>query len=149
MGQQQLLLLVFGIVSAGALVTGGAYTFSAHSVLETRPLVIQEALQVVADIQQWKETPVALGGGAGRSGFAPLTFSLLGYPHTMLSNRVYKTDYGCYMLQIVGAEQHAELIFSAPSCAKSDFVSRVVISSPAPADLDWQHTPPKSFSLFR
>ena len=90
-----------------------------------------------------------LGGGGGRPGFGRLTFKTLGYPHTLLSNRVYKTDYGCYMLQSVGAEQNAELTFFAPSCAKSDFVARVVVSGPGPADRAWHRTPPETFSLFR
>ena len=149
MGQQQMLLLVFGIVSVGALVVVGAYSFREHSVLQSRSVAVQEALQVVADLQKWKEKPVVLGGGAGRPGFSHVTFSTLGYAHTMLSNRVYKTENGCYMLQTVGVQQHAEFIFYAPSCAKSDFVARVVISGSGPADLDWQHTPPESFTLFR
>ena len=149
MGQQQVLLLVFGIVLVGAFVTAGAYTFREHGVLEGRPVVFQDALQVVADLQMWKEKPVVLGGGAGRPGFRHASFRTLGYAHTMLSNRVYKTDYGCYVLQTVGPQQDAELIFFAPTCAKSDFVSRVVISCPGPADLNWQHTPPESLSFFR
>ncbi len=149
MGQQQMLILVFGIVSVGAFVMVGAYTFREHSVLQNRPKVVHEALQVVADMQAWKDKPVALGGGAGRPGFSHVTFRTLGYAHTMLSNRVYKTKNGCYKLQTVGELQHAEFIFYAPSCAKSDFVARVIISGPGPGDLDWQHTPPESFTLFR
>ena len=76
-----------------------------------------------------------------------MTFKTLGYPHTLLSNRVYKTENGCYMLQIVGDMQDVELIFSAPSCARSDFVTRVIISGTQPGHLTWLHTPPTSFKI--
>ena len=149
MGQQQLLFLVFGIVSVGALVMVGAYAFREHKALNDRNMVVQEALQVVADLQAWKQKPAMVGGGQGRHGFYNVTFRTLGYAHTLLSNRVYKTEYGCYLLQTVGDEQHAEVIFFAPSCARSDFVARVVISGSGPGDLDWQHTPPETFQIFQ
>jgi len=149
MGQQQLLFLVFGIVSVGALVMMGAYAFKEHRALHSREMVIQEALEVVADLQAWKRKPAMVGGGNGRHGFFNVTFRTLGYGHTLLSNRVYKTEDGCYMLQTKGEEQHAELIFFAPSCARSDFVARVVVSGSGPANLDWQHTPPDPFKIFR
>ena len=144
-----MLLLVFLIVSVGALVTMGAYAFREHNETQNRSIVIEEALQIVGDVQAWKETPVVLGGGAGRPGFGHVTFRTLGYAHTMLSNRVYKTENGCYILQTERDKPHIELVFFAPTCARSDFVSRVVIAGPGPAELDWQHTPPESFAFFQ
>ena len=149
MGQQQMLFLVFGIVSVGALVMVGAYAVQEHRVLQSRHMVVQEGLQVVADLQAWKKKPAMLGGGSGRHGFANVTFKTLGYPHTLLSNRVYKTENGCYILQTVGEEQDVELILSAPSCARSDFVSRVIIAGTQPSDLTWLHTPPTSFKILQ
>ena len=149
MGQQQMLFLVFGIVSVGALVMVGAFAVQEHRALQSRHLVVQEGLQVVADLQTWKKKPAMLGGGAGRHGFINVTFKTLGYSHTLLSNRVYKTENGCYMLQTVSEAQHVELIFSAPSCSRSDFVSRVIIAGTEPGDLEWLHTPPTSFKILR
>ncbi len=149
MGQQQLLFLVFGIVVVGALVVVGAYAFNQGRTLNHRAMVLQEALQVVGDLQAWKQKPVVLGGGAGARGFRNVTFKTLEYPYTLLSNRVYKTEYGCYMLRTTGDEPHVELILSAPSCARSDFVSRVTVRGPGPGDLDWQHTPPNTFQIPR
>ncbi len=149
MGQQQLLFLVFGIVVVGAVVVAGASVLKDGRTLHHRNMVIHEGLQVVADVQAWKQKPVLLGGGAGVRGFRNVTFKTLGYPHTLLSNRVYKTEYGCYMLRTTGKEPHVELIFSAPSCSLSDFVTRVTVRGPGPGDLDWQHTLPKTFQIPR
>ena len=150
MGQQQLLFLVFGIVVVGAIVVAGAYILKDDSRSSNhRVMVFQEALQVVGDVQAWKQEPVLLGGGAGLRGFRNVTFKTLGYPHTLLSNRVYKTKYGCYILRTTGDEPHVELSFSAPSCSLSDFVTRVTVRGPGPGDLDWQHTPPKTFQIPR
>ncbi len=147
MGQQQLLFLVFGIVIVGAFVVAGAYVLIDGRTPHHRVMVFQEALQVVGDVQAWKKKPVLLGGGAGLRGFRNVTFKTLGYPHTLLSNRVYKTEYGCYMLRTTGDEPNVDLIFSAPSCSLSDFVTRVTVRGPGPGDLDWQHTPPKTFQI--
>ena len=147
MAQQQLLTLVFSIVVVGALVVAGAYALQGSQAQNQRTMVIQEALRIVADAQAWKQELARLGGGSGVYGFRHMTFKTLGYPHALLSNRVYKTEYGCYMLRTVGETPHVELIFSAPSCSVSDFVSRVIVRGPGPGDLDWQHTPPKSFQI--
>ena len=144
-----MLFLVFGIVSVGALVMVGAYAVQEHSMLQSRHMVVQEGLQIVADLQTWKQKPAMFGGGSGRHGFFQVTFQTLGYPHTLLSNRVYKTENGCYMLQTIGEAQHAELTLSAPSCARSDFVTRVVIAGTQPGDLNWHHTPPTSFKILQ
>ena len=144
-----MLFLVFGIVSAGALVMGSAYAVQENRVFQSRHMVVQEGLQVVADLQTWKQKPAMFGGGAGRHGFFNVTFNTLGYPHTLLSNRVYKTENGCFMLQTIGEAQHAELTFSAPSCARSDFVTRVIIAGTQPGDLSWLHIPPSSFKILQ
>ena len=147
MGQQPLLILVFGIVSMGAIVVAGAYALNMGRTQNQRAMVIQEALQIVGDVQAWKQKPAMLGGGGGLPGFRNLTFKTLGYPHMLLSNRVHKTEYGCYMLRKTGTAPDVELIFSAPSCSLSDFVARVTVSGPGPGDLDWQHAPPKTFQI--
>ncbi len=149
MGQKLLLLLVFGIVVVGALVVMGAYAFNQGRTSNHRVIVLQEALQIVGELQAWKQTPVVLGGGSGARGFRNVTFKTLEYRHTLLSKRVYKTEVGCYMLRTSGDEPNVELILSAPSCARSDFVSRVTVRGPGPGDLDWQHTPPNTFQIPR
>lgn len=142
-----MLLLVFGIVSVGALVTMGAYGYRAHAGVENRSQVFPEGFQIIADLQQWKQTPAIRDGGRERPGFINVTFETLGYPRTLLSNRVYKTENGCYKLQPVGEEPYVELTLSAPSCAHSDFVARVVIKGAGPGDLDWQPTPSSAFEF--
>ena len=147
MGQQSLLLLVFGIVIVGAVVVAGAYGVQEQRALQGRHLAVQEVLEIVADLQTWKQKPAMLGGGEGRHGFTNVTFRTLSYAHTLLSNRVYKTEFGCYTLRVYGPHQEAEVSFASPSCARSDFVARVIISGTGPADLAWHHNPPPPFEI--
>lgn len=137
MGQQQLLLLVFGIVLVGGAVVMGAHAFGEVKPVENRAIVFQEGLAVVHALQRWKQTPTVAGGGANLVGFERVNFRSLGISHTMLSNRVHKTDFGCYILTTRGEQDYAELTISAPSCSERDFVTRVVVRGPTAADLDW------------
>ncbi len=149
MGQQQLLLLVFGIVLIGGLVVAGAHALEGGKPASNRGMVFQEALAIVADLQAWKRKPTTLGGGANVPGFDFVDFEQLGYRHTWLSNRVYKTDFACYALRTVAASRAVEVKISAPSCAKNHFVARVLVRGTGPGDLDWRHEPPTGFALQR
>jgi hypothetical protein len=141
MGQQQLLLLVFGIVLAGGAVVAGAHALEGANQPTSHDSVFQEALAIVADLQVWKLKPYQVGGGAAVRGFDHVSFRSIGYSHTLLSNRVHKTDQGCYMLRTIGPGHHAELTISAPSCAAKHFVARVVVRGRTAADIDWYHEP--------
>lgn len=137
MGQQQLLIQVFAIVLVGGLVVAGTHALSGSESRNSHEIVIRDALAIVHDLQTWKRVPVLLGGADGIDGFGRVDFSTLGYQHTLLSKRVYKTDHACYMLRPVGPDRHAEVRIYAPSCAERDFVARVVVGGPGPGDLDW------------
>ena len=138
MGQQQLLLLVLSIVLVGGAVVAGTHTLIDAKTTHNVDFVVGEALSIVQDLQDWKQKDYFLGGGDLVQGFDRVTFGSLGYPYTLLSNRVYKSDVGCYVLRNVGPRRDAELSISAPSCSERDFVARVIISGTGPGDLDWQ-----------
>lgn len=149
MGQQQLLSLVLCIVVVGATVVAGAHVFGWEKKPKSHDLAFQEALVMVLDIQMWKLTPARIGGGAAAHGFENLTFRKLDYSHVLLSNRVHKTENGCYRIHTTGEAQHAVLTLSSPSCAARDYIAHVIIRGPDPGDLAWQHVPPTSFDLFQ
>src|SRR4030042_2142239 len=66
MGQQQLLLVVLGIIIVGLAIIVGINLFTAQSIEAKRDNVINECVNIAALAQQHYRRPVALGGG-GRS----------------------------------------------------------------------------------
>ncbi len=149
MGQQQLLVLVFSIVVVGGIVIVGTYAIRGETQLQNRDFVFRDAFSIITDVQLWKLKPLEIGGGLGAEGFKGITFRNLGYSHILLSNRVHRTDYGCYQLQTTREDHHALLLISSPSCAIGDYVAHVVIRGLGPDNLDWQHAPPTTFKILK
>lgn len=149
MGQQQLLSLVLCIVIVGATVVAGAHVFGWQKHPHNHDRAFQEALTIVTDIQLWKIAPGRFGGGAEVQGFEDLTFRQLDYSHVLLSNRVHKTENGCFRIHTTGEQQYAVLTISSPSCSARDYVAHVIIRGADPGDLAWQYVPPSSFDLFQ
>lgn len=82
MGQQQLLLLVLGIVIVGLSVVVGIQAFGENQKKANADALVNDAIRIASDIQAWKLKPTAFGGGAGQSDFANLTLAQLGYEVT-------------------------------------------------------------------
>ncbi|MEM6785313.1 MAG: hypothetical protein AAF624_16450 [Bacteroidota bacterium] len=68
MGQQQLLLLVLGIVIVGLAVVTGIETFDDGYRKARQDNAIVAAMQYSSAIQAWIDKPTALGGGGGSMG---------------------------------------------------------------------------------
>ena len=113
MGQQQLLLLVLGIVIVGIAVVAGIQAFSEGKSKSARDAAASDAMRIVSDAQAWKLKPQAFGGGAGKK-VAP-TFRDLGYPDAVTTTdtggnsitgtgvqdadgKEYRTVSGCYTI---------------------------------------------------
>lgn len=82
MGQQQLLLLVLGIVIVGLAVVVGIQAFGENQKKANADALVNDAVRIASDAQAWKLKPAAFGGGAGLDGeanFTGLTFEQLGY----------------------------------------------------------------------
>jgi len=79
MGQQQLLLLILGVVIIGIAVAVGLSMFGAQSVSSSRDAIISDMLDLAAGAYQYRIRPSILGGGNG---------SYVGYsiPITLQSN---------------------------------------------------------------
>lgn len=71
MGQQQLLLLVLGIIAVGIAVIVGINAFSKNRTLANADALVTDGMRLVSTIQAWALTPVQMGGG-GRNGLANL-----------------------------------------------------------------------------
>ena len=87
MGQQQLLLLVLGIVIVGLAVVVGINAFSENRVKSNADAGVTDALRIVSDIQAWALKPGQFGGmleadldAAATAG--SITFDAIGYPNT-------------------------------------------------------------------
>ena len=63
MGQQQLLLIVLGIVVVGLAIVVGINMFKAHAVEAKRDLVLHECVELSSMAQQYYRKPAEMGGG--------------------------------------------------------------------------------------
>jgi len=89
MGQQQLLLLVLGMVIVGIAVVAGIQAFSEGRQKAATDAAVSDALRIATDIQAWVLKPQAFGGGGGNA--SGLNFQKLGYPKKE-ANGVYGYD---------------------------------------------------------
>jgi len=85
MGQQQLLLLVLGIVIVGLAVVVGINAFSENRIKASADALVNDGLRIASDVQAWALKPEQLGGGGGKAdALSSLVESgglqLLGYP---------------------------------------------------------------------
>ena len=63
MGQQQLLLIVLGVIIVGIAVVVGINVFTAQNTNSNRDAVTSDLTQLAAMAQQYYKKPTALGGG--------------------------------------------------------------------------------------
>ena len=63
MGQQQLLLLVLGIVIVGLAVVVGINAFSENRIKSNADALVTDGLRIASDMQAWALKPTQLGGG--------------------------------------------------------------------------------------
>lgn len=65
MGQQQLLLLVLGIVIVGLAVVVGIQAFGENQKKANADAMTNDAIRIASDAQAWNLKPAAFGGGNG------------------------------------------------------------------------------------
>ncbi|KAB2851915.1 MAG: hypothetical protein PHY57_06690 [Ignavibacterium sp.] len=69
MGQQQLLLIVLGVIIVGIAIVVGINLFNANAESSTQDSIVAQGTNIGALAQQYYKKPVALGGGG--NSFAP------------------------------------------------------------------------------
>lgn len=79
MGQQQLLLIILGVIIVGIAIAVGLSLFSAQSIQSNKDAIINDLNNIAAHAYQFKVRPSSMGGGQG---------SYVGYaiPTKMASN---------------------------------------------------------------
>ena len=84
MGQQQLLLLVLGIVIVGLAVVVGIQAFGENQKKANQDAMVNDGIRIASDAQAWALKPTAFGGGEGdfQDADGQVTFAKLGYEET-------------------------------------------------------------------
>ena len=111
MGQQQLLLLVLGIVIVGLAVVVGIQAFDDANAQAEQDAVRMDLLRISADAKAWAEKPSAFGGNEdsdpATTKYEGLNFNDLGYTDSagdLLADGVdYVTPNGSYAVTTAGA----------------------------------------------
>jgi hypothetical protein len=65
MGQQQLLLIVLGVIIVGVAVITAIILFRANAIENKRDIIMQEAMNIAVLAQEYYKKPIVLGGGGG------------------------------------------------------------------------------------
>jgi len=65
MGQQQLLLIILGVIIVGIAIAVGLSLFSAQSVQSNRDAMINDLNNLAAQAYQYRIRPTSMGGGQG------------------------------------------------------------------------------------
>ena len=80
MGQQQLLLLVLGIVIVGLAVVVGINAFSENRTKSNADALVTDGLRIVSDVQAWALKPAQFGGKPTADAISTVTWAKIGYP---------------------------------------------------------------------
>ena len=65
MGQQQLLLIILGVIIVGIAIAVGLSLFSAQSIQSNRDAMINDLNNLAAQAYQFRIRPTSMGGGQG------------------------------------------------------------------------------------
>ncbi len=124
MGQQQLLLIILGVIVVGIAVAVGITMFSDNAVSANRDAVSNDLVNLAARAQQYYRRPTALGGGGGQ--FDNLTLEkLTNMPGGKNANGTYTVGTivggasGSVIIHGVGTETGAD-----GSALKMDIIAR-------------------------
>lgn len=63
MGQQQLLLIVLGVIIVGVAIVAGIGLFNSGAEEACKDEIVSQCMAIGANAQQWYKKPVAMGGG--------------------------------------------------------------------------------------
>jgi hypothetical protein len=79
MGQQQLLLIILGVIIVGIAIAVGLSLFSAQSIQANKDAIINDLNNIAAHSYQYRIRPTSMGGGQG-------TYTGYAIPSKMASN---------------------------------------------------------------
>ncbi len=91
MGQQQLLLIILGVIIVGIAIAVGISQFGAHSTQANKDGVTASVINVAANAYQYKIRPATMGGGGGA------------YTNYTIPSKMANDDNGSYALGTVSS----------------------------------------------
>ena len=140
MGQQQLLLLVLGIVIVGLAVVVGIQAFSENQVKANSDAMVNDGVRIASDVQAWALKPAAFGGNGGWDGTAP-GFNDIGYSTN--TNGDYKNLNGTYTVDgttdCSGGAMSADVYIAGTNADTGNSVC-IGVSGTGPEDIETQVT---------
>ena len=93
MGQQQLLLLVLGIVLVAVAIMGGVLIFEENLKKSNAESLISDAVNIATSAQSWKIRPATFGGQTGTPRNDPMDFTGFDFNSISLESP-YETENG-------------------------------------------------------
>ena len=133
MGQQQLLLLVLGIVIVGLAVVVGIQAFSENQQKANLDAMVNDGVRIASDLQAWSLKPQAFGGPAGTETLADGDFDDLGYKlGTVEECATYGNLNGCYTIAKSGDDA---VITGVGSGANANNGVQITVSGASPEQI--------------
>ena len=133
MGQQQLLLLVLGIVIVGLAVVVGIQAFGENQTKANADAMVNDGVRIASDAQAWALKPQAFGGpDPATEDIGDATFSQLGY--TLGGSGCAATEYGNLNGCFATASAAGQLTITGTNAATGNTVV-VVVTGTDPDDI--------------
>ena len=85
MGQQQLLLIILGVIVVGIAIAVGITMFSASSLQSNKDAIVNDLNNLAADAYQYRIRPLTMGGGGGK------------YTNYSVPTKLQSNDNGSYL----------------------------------------------------
>lgn len=99
MGQQQLLLIILGVIIVGIAVAVGITMFQDNAISANKDSVVNDLVQLAAKAQQFYRRPTSLGGGG--NSYTTLTADSVGMA-MLVSPAFSSNDNGKYFITTAG-----------------------------------------------
>ena len=132
MGQQQLLLIVLGVIIVGIAVVVGINLFNANAEESTKDTLVSEGTNLGAMAQQYFKKPVALGGGGNSfAGFG--TAPSAGTPGQLLPDNLLDTPAADWV--VTSADANSAVIDGTPKLTDYTWTVTVTVTPTAISSL--------------
>ncbi len=115
MGQQQLLLIILGVIVVGIAIAVGISQFSAHSTQANKDGVTASLINLAANAYQYRIRPSTMGGGGN---------SYVGF---VVPTKMASDDNGTYALS--GTPTATEISFTGTSTINGAWIATCTVDS--------------------
>lgn len=113
MGQQQLLIIIVGVIVVGIAIGVGISIFGANSVASNKDAVTSSLITIAGDAYHFRLRPTTMGGGSGA------------YTNYVIQNKLQKDDNGIYSIASVAA---SSVSVQGQSAVNTQWVATCIIN---------------------